>query len=230
MAEMQETLEFLRALQMNNNREWFHANKAWYDRVQAQWNSFCEALLAEMGKVDASLASLTVKDCTYRIYRDTRFSTDKSPYKTHFGVFICPGGKRSMHAGYYFHVSVGGDEGYPHAHMLASGNYCYDKEAVRVIREDISDDWERFQREVLLVADARFVPDMEGALKRVPHEFSADAPYADWMRMKSFCLNLWLDDDFILSPNLLSRVVALFQTTKPFVDFVNRAVDYVHEL
>ena len=67
---------------------------------------------------------------------------------------------------------------------------------------------------------------MDGALKRVPKEYPADAPYADFMRLKSFSLVTYLDDDFILQPNLVSRVVELFKTVKPFNDFVNRAVDY----
>ena len=134
-----------------------------------------------------------------------------------------------MHAGYYFHIGTGGGNSYPEAHMLASGNYCYDSKTVKVLREDISDGWEEFQKGVLEKADPSFFVDMDGALKKVPKEYPADAPYADFMRLKSFCLLTYVDDKFITSPNLVKRVAELFRTTKPFNDYVNRAVDYVLE-
>lgn len=224
---MEEVLAFLRELALNNNREWFNANKVRYLRVQGIWNDFCQELIDEIARFEPVVAPLSVKNCTYRIYRDTRFSADKSPYKTHFGAFICPGGKKSMHAGYYFHVGTGLGNSYPHAHMLAAGNYCYDPRAVKILREDISDDWPNFSANVVGAADKRFVMEMEGALKRVPRQYPPDAPYADWMRVKAFCLYTNVDDEFVLAPNLAKRVAALFATTQPFTAFVNRAVDYV---
>ena len=90
---MKEILNFLRDLEKNNNRIWFNTNKERYQKVLKKWNAFCESLITEIGRFDADIAPLTIKDCTYRIYRDTRFSKDKSPYKTHFGVFMA-GGER----------------------------------------------------------------------------------------------------------------------------------------
>ncbi|MBO4663419.1 MAG: DUF2461 domain-containing protein [Bacteroidaceae bacterium] len=223
---MQTILQFLRDLQENNNKEWFTSNKERYQEAQKKWNDFCLELISEIGKFDPSVANLTLRDCTYRIYRDTRFSNDKTPYKTHFGVFICPGGKKSMHAGYYFHVGTGIGTGYPHAHMLASGNYCYDKRTVTMLREDISFDWDAFRDDVLGKAAPCFHVDMDDALKKVPKDYPADAPYADWMRLKNYCLLTYENDDFILQPDLVKRVANLFATTKPFNDFINRAVDF----
>lgn len=226
---MKDILKFLRELSCNNNKEWFTANKGWYQEVQAKWYAFCEQLIAEIGQYDEDIAKLTIKDCTYRIYRDTRFSKDKTPYKTHFGVFLAPGGKKSMHAGYYFHVGTGGEDSYPSAHMLASGNYCYEPKAIKILREDISFGWDEFKSDVLDSADSAFSIDMSEALKRVPKEYPADAPYADFMRLKNYCLIMNIDDEFITSSDLAKRVAALFKTTKPFNDFINRAVDYARE-
>lgn len=226
---MKEILNFLRDLENNNNREWFNSNKDQYQKVLKKWYTFCESLITEIGRFDEDIAPLTIKDCTYRIYRDTRFSKDKSPYKTHFSVFLVKGGKKSMHAGYYFHIGTGNSQEYPHVHMLASGNYCYDKRAVKILREDISDDWETFSSSILGKVNGLFIPDMEGALKRVPREYDPNAPYADWMRMKTYCLTAKTNDSFLLEDNLAQRVAELFKTTKPFVDFINRAVDYVNE-
>lgn len=223
---MKEVLKFLRELECNNNKEWFAAHKDWYLEVQQKWYGFCEELIREIGQYDNDIARLTIKDCTYRIYRDTRFSNDKTPYKTHFGVFLAKGGKKSMHSGYYFHVGTGTGQTYPHAHMLATGNYCYDPKAIKILREDIAYGWDEFNKEVLKKADSSFKIDMEGALKKVPKEFPADAPFADFMRLKAFCLATYVDDDFITSPDLVHRVAELFRTTKPFNDYVNRAVDY----
>lgn len=223
---MKEVLKFLRELECNNNKEWFAAHKDWYLEVQQKWYGFCEELIREIGQYDNDIARLTIKDCTYRIYRDTRFSNDKTPYKTHFGVFLAKGGKKSMHSGYYFHVGTGTGQTYPHAHMLATGNYCYDPKAIKILREDIAYGWDEFNNEVLKKADSSFKIDMEGALKKVPKEFPADAPFADFMRLKAFCLATYVDDDFITSPDLVHRVAELFRTTKPFNDYVNRAVDY----
>ena len=225
---MKTVLQFLRDLAQHNDRAWFNEHKERYLAVQQRWNEFCESLIGEIGAFDPDIASLTLRDCTYRIYRDTRFSPDKSPYKTHFGVFLAPGGKKSMHAGYYFHVGTGESNEYPQGHMLAAGNYCYEPKAIQILREDISDGWESFQNEVLAVADPRFVVDQEGALKRVPKGYAPDAPYADWMRLKSYCLVMNVDDDFITQPDLAKRVADLFRTTKPFNDYINRAVDFVH--
>ena len=225
---MKTVLQFLRDLAQHNDRAWFNEHKERYLAVQQRWNEFCESLIGEIGAFDPDIARLTLRDCTYRIYRDTRFSPDKSPYKTHFGVFLAPGGKKSMHAGYYFHVGTGESNEYPQGHMLAAGNYCYEPKAIQILREDISDGWESFQNEVLAVADPRFVVDQEGALKRVPKGYAPDAPYADWMRLKSYCLVMNVDDDFITQPDLAKRVADLFRTTKPFNDYINRAVEFVH--
>ena len=152
---MQQILSFLRQLEQHNCREWFNEHKAAYQQAQQRWNSFCEELIRAIGAYDEDIAQLTLRDCTYRIYRDTRFSSDKSPYKTHFGVFLAPGGKKSMHAGYYFHVGTGSSGCYPQAHMLAAGNYCYDQQAVKLLREDISDNWEEFRFTVVTPEDFR---------------------------------------------------------------------------
>lgn len=226
---MKTILAFLRDLQKNNNREWFHANKERYREVQARWNEFCLELIKNIGEYDESIAKLSLADCTYRIYRDTRFSNDKTPYKTHFGVFLAPGGKKSMHAGYYFHLGTGNEEGYPYSHMLAAGNYCYDPKAVRILREDIHFGWEEFKNDVLAKADPCFSVDMDGALKKVPRDFPADSPAADWLRLKSYCLVTNVDDRYVLAADLAKRVAEAFRTTKPFIDYINRGVDFSNE-
>lgn len=225
---MKQTIDFLRRLACNNNREWFQAHKAEYKEMQERFNAFTAQLIAAIGKYHPEVGALGVSDCTYRIYRDVRFSSDKSPYKTHFGAFIAPGGKKSGYAGYYFHVSLGADE-YPNCHMLASGHYCHEADVLRVVREDIVNGEGDFDRIVKAAARKGFRLDTDNMLKRNPKGFATDAPYPEYLRLKNYCLVLHPDTEFVLGERLAARVAELFRPTKPLVDYVNRAIDYVRE-
>ncbi len=112
---MKEILDFLAELSQNNNREWFNANKEKYLQVREKFEAFAQQLIEKISSWDEDVAAsqLQVKDCTYRIYRDTRFSRNKEPYKTHMGIFICKGGKKSPNAGYYLHLEPPAQDAFP---------------------------------------------------------------------------------------------------------------------
>ena len=222
---MKEIISFLRDLSQNNNCEWFMANKARYTAVAERFNAIVDELIREIARYDTSVTGLTAKDCTYRIYRDVRFSADKSPYKTHMGAFICRGGKKSGYSGYYFHIGTGG-EGYPAAHMLAAGDYCCDPKVLQVLREDIVGGGGDFDA---IVQDARpiFELDREGALKRNPKGFEQETQYTEYLRLKAFCLVHTPSNDFMYADGLAQRTAALFESSKPFLDYINRAIEYV---
>ena len=99
--DAKKILTFLSRVAMNNNREWFHAHKDEYDAARQEWEQGVEQALKRIVAFDPEVASQTVKDCTYRFYRDTRFSSDKSPYKNHFGAYICAKGKKALRGGYW---------------------------------------------------------------------------------------------------------------------------------
>lgn len=223
---MKEVIDFLRRLQANNNREWFRANKAAYQAAQARFDDFVERLIAGIADFDDTVAGLTAKDCTYRIYRDTRFSNDKTPYKLHLGAFICQGGKKSGFAGYYFQVGPE-ESGYPAGNMLASGHYCFEPQVLRLLREDISmgeGDFEATLRQAPF-----FRLDSDDMLKRVPNGFAKDAPYADYLRYRAYCLTASPGQSFMLAPDCLQRTVELFRTTAPFLAYLNRAIAFSRE-
>lgn len=225
---MKGVIDFLHNLQQNNNTQWFHAHRAEYEAARDRFNAFALRLLAELAEMDKSLAGLELKDCTYRINRDIRFSADKSPYKTHFCLFAAPGGKKSGKAGYYFHLSVGGD-GYPDANMLALGNYCYDKRVVEIVREDLEDEGEKFDALVRCGAEDGLMLDFENALKKVPKPF-ADSPYKDYARLKAYCLQRAIDPSQVTDPDaLIAYLMAIFRKNKPFIDYINKVVDYTME-
>ena len=103
---MKIVLDFINQLSLNNNKEWFDKNKSFYQEAKHCFETFTQQLIANIETFDPTIRGLQVKDCTYRIYRDLRFSKDKTPYKTHFGAYICPNGKKSGLGGYYFHLEV----------------------------------------------------------------------------------------------------------------------------
>ncbi len=223
---MKETIAFLTSLQQNNNRIWFNDNKERYLQAQARFNSFIEKLIKGISGFDDSIAGLTAKDCTYRIYRDTRFSSDKTPYKCHMGAYINPGGKKSGYAGYYFQVGAT-DEGFPNGNMLASGDYCYEPKVMRILREDICHGEGDFDR---IVKQAKpFEIDASDMLKRNPAGFPADAPYPEYLRLKTFCLLYQPGRAFMYSNHLLEETIELFRTTQPFIEYINRAIAFTKE-
>ena len=226
---MKEVIHFLETLQVHNQREWFLAHKDDYLEAKNRFESFCLDLYDSLREADDTLGPLQPKDIFYRIYRDVRFSADKSPYKTHFGAFFCPEGRRSGYSGYYFQVGAAGSGIYENGHMLAVGNYWCDAKVLQTLREDIlygDDDFEA----ILHAADARFSLDTEGALKRVPKGFPEDSPKADFLKLKNFCLCYQPDSNrFVTGPDLKGRTLELFASATPFLQYVNRAVRLVKE-
>ena len=222
---MKEVIDFLSRLEKNNDREWFHAHKNDYLAAQEQFNAFAEKLIAGVADFDESVNGLTAKECTYRIYRDTRFSPDKRPYKCHMGVFICPGGKKSGFSGYYFQVGPQ-ESGYPSGNMLASGNYCFEPKVLKVLRDDICNDNGEFE-ETLRQASL-FALDESDMLKRVPNGFPKDAPFSRYLMYRTYCLLYEPGKKFMLQDRLLERTLDAFRQTKPFITYLNRAVSYVN--
>ena len=101
------TLKFLKDLKKNNNKPWFEKHKSAYLEAKEDVEHFAEKVIEGLSKIDPDIAALQPKDCTFRIYRDVRFSRDKSPYKTNMGAYLSKGGKKSPLAGYYVHFEPG---------------------------------------------------------------------------------------------------------------------------
>lgn len=221
---MKTIIQFLARLSRHNEREWFQAHKAEYQEAQAKFNNFTDQLIKGLAQFDPTVGNLTAKDCTYRIYRDTRFSNDKSPYKTHMGAFVCPHGKKSGYSGYYFQVGPE-DSGYPSGCMLATGNYCFEPRVLRILREDIAAGGGDFE-ETLRQAAPLFRLDESDRLKRVPRGFPADAPYSPLLAYRSYCLVYEPGQQFMLQDDVLAQTLAAFRRTQPFLAYLNRAVAF----
>ena len=219
---MKQVLRFLHSLSLHNDKVWFEAHKADYLKAKATVGELAVKLIEGIRAFDDTIGPLSPSDCTYRIYRDVRFSKDKSPYKSHMGIFVNRGGRKSGYNGYYFHVDGNG------GHMLAVGNYFMEPRVLKVLREDILLGDGDF-RQILSGMAPGFVLDTSESLKKVPKGFPAESPDAEFFKLKNFSLVMDVDDDFILSPDLAERVLSIFRTGKPFVDYVNRAIDYCRE-
>lgn len=223
---MEKILNFLNNLRLNNNREWFEDHKKEYKEALELFNEFTLKLISGISSFDPSVKNLTLKDCTYRIYRDVRFSHDKSPYKTHMGAFVCPKGKGSGYSGYYFHIEAKGSE-YIGGHILSTGIYRPAPIVVKNIREEIMLNGLGFQETIDHAAG--FVLDSGDSLKRVPAGFPADSPYAEYFKLKDYFLMKFVDDDFLLAEGLLERTLEEYKKTLPFNNLLNKVVDYAFE-
>lgn len=222
---MEQVLNFLRSLSCNNNREWFLEHKQEYLQARQTFDAFALELLAEIRKFDNSIGDLALGNMTYRIYRDVRFSKNKDPYKTHMGVYIAPGGKKSGYSGYYFHISTDTSGGWESGHMIAAGDYMCEPRALAILREDIDAGNGDFQQ-ILDELHPMLKLEMGNSLKKVPAGFPADSPYADYLKLKNYCLSCSTTDEFVLAPDLAKRLADIFRTAKPFLDYVNRAIHY----
>jgi uncharacterized protein (TIGR02453 family) len=215
------TLKFLKDLKKNNNKPWFEKNKSVYLDAKEDAEHFVEQLIEGFGKSDADIAPLLIKDCTYRIYRDVRFSGDKTPYKTHMGAYLNKGGKKMPTAGYYFHLEPG-------RHMAGGGLWMPMPPDLGKVRQEIDYNYAVWTK---IVGDRRFKKffpdglDQGEILSRPPKGYDAENPAIGFLKLKSFVVLRKLTDEQILSRSSLKEVLNTFETMKGFVYFLNRALE-----
>ena len=222
---MKDILEFLSELHDNNSREWFEANKARYRAVLAQHNANTERLIELISRFDPTVEGLRVSDATYRIYRDTRFSKDKTPYKDFMSTFIARGGKRSGYGGYYLHISPKGHT-WGEGSFLAAGNVCPEADVLRSIREEIEDNAALMTENI---ERSGFVLDSSNALKRTPRGFSVAPEYEYLLRQRDIIISRSVDSEWFMQSNWIERTAELFRACKPLLDQMNRAIEYAYE-
>lgn len=211
-----EALKFFRQLERNNRRDWFEPRKQLFlDSVRAPMEEFVAA-------IDAALASFAPEAVTlperaiYRIYRDTRFSPDKSPYKTHIAAsFFRSDLGRHVAGGYYVEIShrwVG----------VAGGVYMPTPENLRLIRVHIMENFERFES---LARDKKLLAAMGPLtgerLVRAPKGFPPDHPAVEWLKFRHWYFWKELPAELATTKRLLPEVVARFRLMKPVIDFFN---------
>lgn len=222
---MKEILNFLKELKRNNNREWFAANKETYLSVKRKADILTYALIAKISEFDPEAARLRVEDCTYRIYRDTRFSPDKTPYKTHIGIYINPPkGKKSMRFGYYLHIE-------PENCMLVAGNIGLPSPVMKAVRQSIFDEIDEY-RGIVESAEFRsaFSELGEDPLKTAPKGFPKDWEFIDYLKPRNFCCSRSLKDSDLCRQDFPTYAEPYLRQAKRFIDFFNFTIDDFEEL
>lgn len=220
---IENILRFLSELKINNNREWFAENKAWYEQVRSDFELISKNLITEIARFDDEIKHVEVKDCVFRIYRDIRFSHDKTPYKTHFGVFIASaGGRKSQRAGYYLHLDPAGC-------FLSMGVWCPQPNLLKALRQSVYDNIEELN-------EIRSNPEFsqyfnsfyeEEKLKTVPRGFPKDFPEAELLKLKHYLIDYKLDESSLTSNDFVVRIAGIMKCAYPFNKFLNYTVDEV---
>ena len=211
-----EALAFLRALKRHNRREWFKPRKEQYDALlRAPMIALIERLAHDFQRFAPDLVA-SPKASLYRIYRDTRFSENKTPYKTHVAAVFPPRGlPKHQGAGLYFHVS-------PTEVWVGGGMYAPDTSQLQAVREHIATNVKRLRSIVEAPAFRRTVGRLEGEqLQRVPRGFPKDHEAATFLRYRQFLAGLEFPPPFAASPRFYAAVLKIFRRVAPLIRFLN---------
>ena len=219
----EDIINFLKELNENNNREWFAQNKSRYEKVKSKFEEISRLLISEISVFDNDIKNVDVKDCVFRIYRDIRFSTDKTPYKTHFGVYIASaGGRKSQRGGYYLHLDPAGC-------FIAVGVWCPPPNILKALRQSVCDNIDELNE---IRNEASFNTYFktffeEDKLKNVPAGFPRDFPDAELLKLKHYMVEYKLDDKLLNAPDFVSQLVQIARVGYPLNKFLNYTVDEV---
>ncbi|MFN8406810.1 MAG: DUF2461 domain-containing protein [Sphingobacteriaceae bacterium] len=215
-----KTFTFLSQLATNNNRDWFHAHKQQHDEARENVLAFVAQIKEELCKIDPGLPTdLDPKDCVMRIYRDIRFSKDKTPYKTNFGVGISPDGKNFNGPGYYLHI-------HPKQSFLAGGCWMPEANILKAIRQEIDYNGADFHTVIDRHSFKNYFGylDAEDKLKTTPKGYSVDHPDISYLQLKSFTVSHPLSPDDLQGADATKKVVKGFSELYPFIAFLRRAI------
>jgi uncharacterized protein (TIGR02453 family) len=216
-----EMIPFFKKLKRNNNREWFASHKAEFEDVVKFPMQCFIASIAPLFAEFAPEVEADPKRSIFRIYRDTRFSADKTPYKTHAAAhFVLRGMPKGLvGSGYYFHIEPG-------EVFLGAGIYIPDGEQIKKIRAALASRSEEF---LSIINDKKFVkrfgPLTGERLQRVPTGYAPDHPMAEYLKLKQFFVGVTLTDDTVIQkPKFLKDAAKIFSEATPFVRFFNEAL------
>jgi uncharacterized protein (TIGR02453 family) len=214
-----DSLQFIDDLKKNNNRDWFLANKSRYENYKKEYHKIIAKFLDAMKPHDPALEMLEVKNCTFRINRDIRFSKDKSPYKTHMGIWMNtnPGGNNAP--GYYIHIEKGQS-------FIAGGFYSPEAAELKKIRKEIAFFYDDLEK---IVGEKKFKSSFgnlnrENSLKTSPKDFEKDHPAIEFLKLKSFTASSPIDDKLLSDKDFVKKAAEKLIALKPLNEFLNRAL------
>ena len=214
-----EAITFLKRLDRNNNREWLQTHKPDFEKAKDDFARFVSDLIGRISTFDPKVGGLLPESCIFRIYRDIRFSKDKKPYKTNFGAYLSPGGRKSGVPGYYFHLQPGQS-------FLAAGKHDPEPGELLQIRRAIANHPDEFLKILRARKFQKCFGEMRGEkLKTAPKGFPKDHGAIEYLKFKTFIAYQELPDDtFVISKEFPAFVASAFKQTKPLVDFLRQAL------
>ncbi|PJZ45171.1 DUF2461 domain-containing protein [Leptospira brenneri] len=212
-------LQFLSELKLNNNRNWFLENKDRFVTIQNELLLLTGYFLSEIERFDKTVKGVDPKSCIFRIYKDVRFSKDKSPYKTHFGIFMRGGGKQIEGTGYYLHIE-------PNGSLLGGGCYKPDPKSLFKIRESMISHSKAFKG---ILENRKFVNEFgtefyAEKLKTAPKGFDKDHPMIDFLKYKGFAVAKKLKNSDLTSDQFVPEAIKSFQNLYPLNQFLEEAM------
>lgn len=214
-----QLFDFLTRLAENNDRTWFAANRTEYDTLRADWLGKIQRIINALAETDPLYRGLEASRCAYRIYRDTRFSNDKSPYKTYFSALLSPTGRHCDRACYYVHI--GAEEC-----AIYGGVWCPEPQMLKKLRRAIVDNIEEFREITEAPQVEELFPGWYGRkLKTAPKGYDRDHPDIDLLRLTEFGKEHRLDRDFFDAPDWPEKIAAMLLVLKPMNDFLNYSID-----
>lgn len=213
-------IDYLSALSMNNNREWYHANKEAYKKANCEFEELLQALIFEIGKFDSSILHNNPKDITFKIVRDTRFSNDKSPYNPAFRAHISSKGKLPVPVGYYIMIKPGNQS------FLGGGLFAdMFKDATAMIRNYIVQNGNEWEKVINEPEFKKYFAVQGAALKNVPAGYEKEHPQAEYLKFKSWYLEYPIkDEEWKDAQSFLTKAAELYRIMKPFNDYLNKAL------
>ena len=216
------TLQFLKKLAKNNNKPWFDLHRKEYEAARKDFEDFIQSVINAFGKSDPAIAPLVAKQCLFRINRDIRFSKNKMPYKKNFAASINRGGKKSIFAGYYFHLEPGNS-------FVGGGIWMPMPAETQKIRQEIDYCRDEFEK---IISSKKFKAiygnldnEPEITLVNVPKGYTKDNPAAQYLKLKSWIAMQAINDTTLHSTGLLKQTVAAFSAIQPLIYFLNRAIE-----
>jgi uncharacterized protein (TIGR02453 family) len=215
------TLKFLKDLKKNNNKPWFEKHKDLYLGAKEDIEHLVGQVIERLGKIDAEITTLQPKDCTYRIYRDVRFSKDKTPYKTYMGAYFNKGGKKKPTAGYYMHFEPG-------RNMAGGGLWMPMAPELNKVRQEIDysfPEWSGILTARTFKKNFAEGLEQEDLLSRPPKGYTEDNPAIGHLKLKSFIVTKPFTDAEVQSKSFTKELLKTFESMKDFVYFLNRALE-----
>ena len=213
-------IDYLSALSLNNNREWYHANKDSYKSANAEFENLLQTLMLKIGEFDSSILQNAPKDLTFKLVRDTRFSHDKSPYNPAFRAHISSMGKLPVPVGYYLMIKPGNQS------FLGGGLFAdMFKDATAMIRDHIVQNGEEWEKIIHSPEFEKHFTVQGTSLKNVPAGYEKEHPQAEYLKFKSWYLEYPIrDEEFINAEAFAAKAAGLFRIMKPFNDYLNKAL------